>query len=117
MDTYIAKWPDGSVSILNAINKVHLFDKLDREGNPYGCQLFEAKSEMGDFHFNFKTAEQGDERFVDIEEFGEETTVKKTKLPKDAFEKNWALIHNKTLKEVKAIPNLEEIKKKMGVDQ
>jgi hypothetical protein len=117
MNTYIAKWPDGSMSILNAIDKVHLFDKLDREGNPYSCQLFEAKSEMGDFHFNFKIAEQGDERFVDIEEFGEETTIKKTKLPKDSFIKHMSRVMNKSEKEIRAIPNLLEIKKQMGIDQ
>jgi hypothetical protein len=117
MKTYIAKWPNGSVSILNAIDKIHLFDKLDREGNPFCCELFEVKSEMEDFHFGLEVVRQGDEYFIGIETPDEETQVKKTKLPKDAFEKNMSLIMGKSLKEVKALPNLLEIKKQMGVDQ
>jgi hypothetical protein len=117
MKTYIAKWPDGSVSILNAIDKDHLYIKLDAEGDPYCCELYEIKSESEDFHFSFEIAKQGEEMFVDIEPVETAATLKKTKLPKDSFEKHLSLLTGKSLKQIKANPNIPEIKKQMGIDQ
>ena len=117
MKTYIAKWPDGSVSILNAIDKVHLFSKLDAEGDPYCCQIFEIKSESEDFHFSFEIATQGEESFIDVEPIETDATLKRTKLPKDAFEKNLSILTGKPLKQIKANPDIPEIKKQMGIDQ
>jgi len=117
MQTYIAKWPDGSVSILNATDKTHLYMKLDAEGDPYCCELYEIKSKSEDFHFSFETSKQGEEVFIDIEPIETDATLKKTKLPKDAFEKHLSLLTGKPLKQIKANPNISEIKKQMGVDQ
>ena len=117
MKTYIAKWPDGSVSILNAIDKDHLYIKLDAEGDPYCCELYEIKSESEDFHFSFEIAKQGEEVFIDVEPIETDATLKKVKLPKDSFEKHLSLLTGKSLKQIKANPNIPEIKKQMGIDQ
>lgn len=117
MNTYIAKWPDGSASILNAIDKTHLFTKLDEEGDPCCCELYEIKSESEDFHFSFEIAKQGEEVFIDVEPIETDATLKKIKLPKDSFIKHMSRVMNKSEKEIRAIPNLLEIKKQMGIDQ
>ena len=116
MKTYIAKWPDGSVSILNAIDKTHLYIKLDAEGDPYCCELYEIKSESEDFHFSLEIVKQV-ETFIDIEPIETDATLKKIKLPKDSFEKHLSLLTGKPLKQIKANPNIPEIKKQMGIDQ
>lgn len=39
MKLYIANWPNGTISILNAANKKDLFFKLDEEGNPNDADI------------------------------------------------------------------------------
>lgn len=117
MKTYIAKWPDGSVTIVTAIDKIHLFDLLDQEGDPYCCELLEVKSEANYFHLSFKAAKQGDELFVDVEDLDDDTNLKNIKLPKNAFERHLSRITGKTLKQIQALPNLLEMKKQMGISQ
>lgn len=116
MQTYIAKWPDGSISILTAEDKTDLFDKLDIEGDPFCCELYEIKSENEDFHFSLEIVKQV-ETFIDIEPIETDATLKKIKLPKDSFIKHMSRVMNKSEKEIRAIPNLLEIKKQMGIDQ
>jgi hypothetical protein len=41
MKTYLAKWPDGTISILQANAMVELFWALDAESHPLEAQLFE----------------------------------------------------------------------------
>jgi len=41
MKTYLAKWPDGTISVLQAKNMIDLFWNLDAESNPEEAQLFE----------------------------------------------------------------------------
>ena len=41
MKTYLAKWPNGTISILQAKTLVDLFWDLDAESNPLEAQLFE----------------------------------------------------------------------------
>jgi hypothetical protein len=39
MKLYIAKWPNGTISILNASSKKDLFFKLDEEGDPNEAEI------------------------------------------------------------------------------
>jgi len=41
MKTYLAKWPDGTISVLQAKTLVDLFWDLDAEADPAEAQLFE----------------------------------------------------------------------------
>ena len=43
MKTYLAKWPNGTISILQAKSMIDLFWDLDCEGDPTKAQLFELK--------------------------------------------------------------------------
>ncbi|MFZ9613676.1 MAG: hypothetical protein ACO29Q_10375, partial [Crocinitomicaceae bacterium] len=61
MNIYAAKWPDGSISIVAAENKIDLFDKLDREGDPFCCELLEVKSPTGEFQLTFNVVKQVNE--------------------------------------------------------
>lgn len=40
MKIYIAKWPNGTISIVKASSKTDLFWKLDREGDPGSAEVF-----------------------------------------------------------------------------
>lgn len=117
MNIYAAKWPNGSISIVAANNKIDLFEKLDREGDPFACELLEVKSPTGEFQLTFNVKKQNDETFIELDQLEEDVKLKKTKMPKDAFEKNLSTYTGMNLKEVKSIPNLDEIKKQMGIDQ
>jgi hypothetical protein len=48
MKTYIAQWPDNSLSILKADNEWDVFDRLDGEADPFAAKVYELKD---DFHF------------------------------------------------------------------
>jgi hypothetical protein len=41
MKTYLAKWPDGTISILQANTMIDLFWDLDMEANPLSAKLYE----------------------------------------------------------------------------
>jgi hypothetical protein len=41
MKTYLAKWPDGTISILQANTMIDLFWNLDMEANPLSAKLYE----------------------------------------------------------------------------
>jgi len=41
MKTYLAKWPDGTISVLQAKNMIDLFWDLDAEANPLEAKVFE----------------------------------------------------------------------------
>jgi hypothetical protein len=45
--TYLAKWENGTISILTASNNLELFDKLDVEGDPNGLLIYRLPE---DFH-------------------------------------------------------------------
>ena len=118
MNIYIAKWPNGTISILTADDKIDLFDKLDREGDPFACQLVQVNSkETEHFHLTTEIKKQGDETFIELDQIEEDVNLKKVKLPKDAFERNMARFTGSTVTEIKSIGNLDEIKKQMGIDQ
>jgi len=39
-NTYIAKWPDKSITVLNAENEIDLFWWLDHEDNPLSAEVY-----------------------------------------------------------------------------
>lgn len=41
MKNYLAKWPDGTVTILTAKNVIHLFDLLDLETDPFAAEVYQ----------------------------------------------------------------------------
>jgi hypothetical protein len=41
MKTYLAKWPNGTISVLQANSMIDLFWNLDAESNPLEAKLFE----------------------------------------------------------------------------
>ena len=117
---FLVKWPDGSCSVLDARNKVDLYDKLDRERDPSCASLFEIKfDERYGFHLKFEVGKQHDEIFVDAEveqEYAEPAKLKSTAFPKDIFIKHLANITNKPLKMIKALSEgkIKEIKDGLG---
>lgn len=115
MKTYIAKWPNGSVSVLKAVDKTHLFSRLDEEGDPFCCELFEIKSKADYFYLSLNISKQGNESFIKVEDIANEDNLKKIKLPKDSLIKHLSVVTGKSLKELKALGNLQEIKKGMGI--
>lgn len=40
MRTYLASWPNGTITVLTASNEVELFDTLDEEGDPEQAKVF-----------------------------------------------------------------------------
>jgi len=51
MNTFLVKWPDGTISILTAETNRHLYDLLDTEGNPDKALVYEViPDEDGHFH-------------------------------------------------------------------
>lgn len=50
---FVAKWPNGSVTILSANSEFELFDKLDFLGNPDKAKLLRLKDEE-DFLLDFE---------------------------------------------------------------
>ena len=51
MKTYIAKWPNGTISIVQAKNMTELFWELDNEGDPTMTQVFQVNKP---FHITTK---------------------------------------------------------------
>lgn len=39
-NTYIAKWSDGTITILNSSNEIELFSELDEEGDPLSAEVY-----------------------------------------------------------------------------
>ena len=51
MNTFLVKWPNGTVSILTADTNRHLYDLLDMEGDPDKALVYEVvPDEDGHFH-------------------------------------------------------------------
>lgn len=50
MKLYVAKWPDGSISILNAQDKNQLALRLDIEANPDHAKITELNFTDGQIH-------------------------------------------------------------------
>jgi hypothetical protein len=50
MNIYIAKWPDGTISILSANNKDDLILRLDSEASPSYAKLYKVPMTEGNLH-------------------------------------------------------------------
>ena len=117
---YMVKWPDGSCSVLDALDIVDLYDKLDREGDPNCANVFEIKfEEESGFHLTFNVGKRLNETstFInaDVEsDYYKPAKLKKLTFPKDIFEKYTASITRMPLKKVKALSNINEIKNMLG---
>lgn len=61
MKLYIAKWPNGTATILTASSKKDLYSKLDEEGDPACADIQQVNFLNGDIHItaNFDTNRDG----------------------------------------------------------
>ena len=101
MKTYIAKWPNGTISILTAENQVDLFWQLDSEGNPSCAEIFQVtKNEYEDFHIA-TNLEKKKNKYVISFYSNQDNDFKKTKWKKD--------IHIEALKELNPDLKKEDI--------
>jgi hypothetical protein len=65
MNTFLVKWPNGTISILTADTNRHLYDLLDMEGNPDKALVYEVVPDE-DGHFHITTCVVKDEIKVDL---------------------------------------------------
>ncbi len=119
MNTYLVKWPDGSVSVVQAYDETDLYVRLDTEGNPK-CAFIKKIVGDGPFHLTFNIAKQGDEQFIDADLSTECDDVKLNKFSfrKDMFVKYLARITNTSVKHIKNLPQnkIQEIKDGLGLE-
>ena len=78
MKLYVANWPDGSISILNAQDKDQLALRLDIEANPDYAKLTELNFTDGQIHLTTSVAKGSIEWDICPEYFN--YTKKKIKL-------------------------------------
>jgi hypothetical protein len=78
MKTYIAKWPNGTVSILTASDIDDLFWMLDEEGDPSAAEIFQLKQR---FHLTTDVVKGKIEFYESYKE--DEPSIKKLNWPKD----------------------------------
>jgi len=68
MKTYIAQWPDGTISIVSAEDRADLFWKLDSEGCPACAKIFVVKGSYGDgVHITTKLIKKNGKHRIDFE--------------------------------------------------
>jgi hypothetical protein len=83
MKTYIAQWPDGTLTIVDAENKSDLILKLDSEADPILAKIFEIPHGERGLHIttNLLEIKDGDWRIeFDSGEYGEKPKRIKLKL-------------------------------------
>jgi hypothetical protein len=88
MKLYIAKWPNGTVTILSAKNKKDLFFKLDEEGDPSAAEIEHINFLNDEVHIttNFVTEVKNGESKPDIVVgFGDYSTGEEIKTRKVTF--------------------------------
>lgn len=73
MSTYLAEWPDGTISVLSAENIVDLFWRLDVEGNPFAAKVCKLPS-----RFHIGTVINNRRKIVTSNEDSEEDFAMKT---------------------------------------
>ena len=82
---YLVKWPNGSISILNAHSALDLYDKLDCECDPYDAEIYKIKTDNGFFHIT--TEAKNYEIQVDLCRDILSNKLFKYKMPDNMFEK------------------------------
>ena len=119
MNTYLVKWPDGSVSVVQAYDETDLYVRLDTEGDPK-CAVIKKIVGDGLFHLTFNIATQGEEQFIDADlcEECDDVKLRKFSFRKDMFIKYLARITNSTVKNIKNLPQnkVQEIKDGLGLE-
>ena len=58
MKTYIAKWPNGTISILSAKNEDDLLLRLDSEASPSQAKIFRVPTPNGNLHITTNLIEE-----------------------------------------------------------
>jgi hypothetical protein len=81
MITWIAKWPDGTISIVSANNKTEAFWILDREGSPTEAEVYQVTSKSFHIMANAKQKEWHKGPEINFS-FGKETSKRKIKFEK-----------------------------------
>ena len=73
MKIYIAKWPDGTISIVSAKNEDDLILRLDSEANPSIAKIFRVPTTNGNLHITTALIEEDGENAIafDSGEYGE----------------------------------------------
>ena len=115
---YLVKWPDGSASILTAHDKVNLFDRIDMEGDPMDCKIYEIKANDDNLHLSFEIKKQGEETFIAVDTAGdycEEAKLKRVNFPTNIFAKYLSRITGRTLKDIQSNVDTKTMKKEMGI--
>ena len=99
--TYLAKWENGTISILTASNNLELFDKLDVEGDPNGLLIYRLPE---DFHLGTDIEKKDEKTFISCDQQFEhdETKMKRHKFPENMTARYYADICGVTLKELLA---------------
>lgn len=119
MKTYLVKWPDGSASVVQAVDETDLYVQLDTEGDPR-CAVIKKIVGDGSFHLTFNIAKQGDEQFIDadLSEESDDVKLRKFSFTKDMFIKYLARVTNLTEKSIKnlSLNKLQEIKDGLGLE-
>lgn len=73
MKIYIAKWPNGTISILSAKNEDDLLLRLDSEASPSEAKIFRVPTPNGNLHITTTLIEEDGECAIafDSGEYGE----------------------------------------------
>jgi hypothetical protein len=116
---YLAKWPDGSISLVEAANELELFRELDTQCDPYSASICKInKSER--LHLEFEIKQQRDESFIDVEVAEDNEIVSEFKpfdFKKDMFIRYLSEITGISMKALKKSPEyIKEMKSKMNMD-
>ncbi len=119
MNTYLVKWPDGSASVVDAEDETDLYIQLDVEGDP-SCAVIQKITGRGYIHLTFNIVKQGDEQFIDADIAPESSDIKlrKFSFKKDIFYKYLSRITNRSIKDIKNLPQnqIQEIKNGLGLE-
>ena len=116
---YLAKWPNGSISLIEAANELELFRELDTQCDPYSASICKInKSER--LHLEFEIKKQRDESFIDVDVAEDNETVSELKpfrFKKDMFIRYLSEVTGISMKTLKESPEyIKEMKTKMNMD-
>lgn len=81
MKTWLAKWPNGSISVVRAKSETEAYWLFDEEGSPTHAQIYEITS--SNFHIKTNVTPRKRQKPRINVHFGEETTKKKVKFTSD----------------------------------
>ena len=82
MNTYIVRWPDNSISILNAECDLQLFEMLDCEGDPSSAEIHKINTDAF-FYITLTSSKPEEKIHFDTCEDMYGNSIKKHKFPKN----------------------------------